>query len=63
MGNLPVVPYEEPEPWVPFGGFEPLRSPAQRRRDAKLARQAEAEPEPRSGDEMDEQGGDDDGAE
>ena len=45
MGELPQVPYEEAEPWVPFGGFEPLRSRSQRRRDAHLAREAEAEAE------------------
>jgi hypothetical protein len=41
MGELPIVPYEEPEPWVPFGGFEPLRTPRQRRRDAQLAEQGD----------------------
>jgi hypothetical protein len=47
---------------VPFGGFEPLRSPAQRRRDAKLA--AESEREKRAGQTTGESGaGDGEGSE
>jgi hypothetical protein len=43
MGNLPRVPYREPEPWVPSGGFEPFRSPEERKRDAEEAARREAE--------------------
>ena len=43
MGNLPRVPYQEPEPWVPSGGFEPFRSPEERKRDAEEAARHEAE--------------------
>lgn len=40
MGNLP---YQEPEPWVPSGGFEQFRSAEERRRDAEEAARREAE--------------------
>jgi hypothetical protein len=43
MGNLPRVPYQEPEPWVPSGGFEQFRSPEERKRDAEEAARREAE--------------------
>ncbi len=43
MGNLPIVPYTEPEPWVPFGGFEPFRSAEEREQDAEHAAEREAE--------------------
>ncbi len=39
MGKLPVVPYREPEPWVPSGGFGQFRTPEQQRQDAELAAQ------------------------
>jgi hypothetical protein len=45
MGNLPRVPYSEPEPWVPSGGFEQFRSPEERKRDAEEAARWEAESE------------------
>ena len=45
MGNLPIVPYEEPEPWVPSGGFEQFRSPEERQRDAEHAAEHAAERE------------------
>lgn len=37
VGKLPVVPYREPEPWVPSGGFGQFRTPEEQRRDAELA--------------------------
>ena len=37
MGKLPVVPYREPEPWVPSGGFSEFRAPEEQERDAELA--------------------------
>ena len=43
MGNKPVVPYREPEPWVPSGGFEQFRTPEEQQLDAELASQYEAE--------------------
>lgn len=45
MGKLPVVPYREPEPWVPSGGFEQFRTPEERELDAELAAQHAAEAE------------------
>jgi hypothetical protein len=39
------VPYQEPEPWVPSGGFEQFRSPEERKRDAEEAARSEAEME------------------
>ena len=45
MGKLPVVPYREPEPWVPSGGFGQLRTPEEQARDAELAAQYAAEEE------------------
>ncbi len=49
MGKLPVVPYREPEPWVPSGGFGQFRTPEEQERDAELAaelEQAEESEEP-----------------
>jgi hypothetical protein len=43
VGNLPRVPYQEPEPWVPSGGFEPFRTAEQQKRDAEEAARQEAE--------------------
>jgi hypothetical protein len=43
VGKLPVVPYREPEPWVPSGGFGQFRTPEEQQRDAELAAQHEAE--------------------
>ncbi len=43
MGDLPIVPYTEPEAWVPSGGFEPFRSPEERQQDAEHAAEREAE--------------------
>ena len=54
MGKLPVVPYREPEPWVPSGGFGQFRTPEEQERDAQLAAEhaaaeaAEEEAEPDS---------------
>ena len=45
MGNLPVVPYSEPEPWVPSGGFSEFRSSEDQARDAQLAAEYQAEPD------------------
>jgi hypothetical protein len=45
MGKLPVVPYREPEPWVPSGGFEQFRTPEQQQLDAELAAQYEEDGE------------------
>ena len=42
MGKLPVVPYREPEPWVPSGGFEQFRTPEEQRLDTELATQYSA---------------------
>jgi hypothetical protein len=39
VGKLPVVPYREPEPWVPSGGFGEFRTPEQQALDAELAAQ------------------------
>jgi hypothetical protein len=55
MGNLPRVPYQEPEPWVPSGGFEPFRSPQERKRDAEEAARREAEIEQGADEEPDAQ--------
>ncbi len=41
MGKLPVVPYREPEPWVPSGGFGQFRTPEEQERDAELAAELE----------------------
>ncbi len=46
MGKLPVVPYREPEPWVPSGGFGQFRTPEEQERDAELAAELEAAQEP-----------------
>jgi hypothetical protein len=50
MGKLPIVPYSEPEPWVPSGGFSEFRAPEEQAQDAELAagHEAEAEDELRS---------------
>lgn len=45
MGKLPVVPYREPEPWVPSGGFSEFRTPEEQARDAELAAEHEGEAE------------------
>ena len=45
MGKLPVVPYREPESWVPSGGFEQFRTPEEQQLDAELAAQHEKEGE------------------
>ena len=37
MGKLPVVPYREPEAWVPSGGFSEFRTPEEQEQDAELA--------------------------
>lgn len=42
MADVPVVPYEMPEPWVPSGGFEPFRPPEVQRKDAEEAARREA---------------------
>jgi hypothetical protein len=39
-----VVPYREPEAWVPSGGFGQFRTPAQQGLDAELAAQYKGEP-------------------
>jgi hypothetical protein len=41
MGKLPVVPYREPEGWVPSGGFGQFRTQAEQARDAELAAEYE----------------------
>jgi hypothetical protein len=41
--KLPVVPYREPEPWIPSGGFGEFRPPEQQQQDAELAAQHDAE--------------------
>jgi len=41
--KLPVVPYREPEPWIPSGGFGEFRSLDEQLRDAELAAQHAAE--------------------
>ncbi len=46
MGKLPVVPYREPEPWVPSGGFGQFRTPEEQERDAELAAELEQAEEP-----------------
>ncbi len=46
MGKLPVVPYREPEPWVPSGGFGQFRTPEEQERDAELAAELERAEEP-----------------
>ncbi len=46
MGKLPVVPYREPEPWVPSGGFGQFRTPEEQERDAELAAELEQADEP-----------------
>jgi hypothetical protein len=62
MGNLPVVPYREPEPWVPSGGFGQFRTPEEQERDARLAaehdeaEQAEESEEPEEPEEPDPEG-------
>jgi hypothetical protein len=55
VGNLPRVPYQEPEPWVPSGGFEEFRSPEERKRDAEEAARREAEIEQGADEELDTQ--------
>jgi hypothetical protein len=55
VGNLPRVPYQEPDPWVPSGGFEQFRSPEERKRDAEEAARREAEVEQGADDELDAQ--------
>jgi hypothetical protein len=45
VGGLPVVPYQEPEPWVPSGGFEPFRTPEEQELDAEAATSYEEEAE------------------
>lgn len=45
MGKLPVVPYREPESWVPSGGFEQFRTPEEQQLVAELAAQHEKEGE------------------
>ncbi len=55
VGNLPRVPYTEPEPWVPSGGFEQFRSPEERKRDAEEAARREAEIEQGADEEPDSQ--------
>ena len=55
VGNLPRVPYQEPEPWVPSGGFEQFRSPEERKRDAEEAARREAEIEQGADEELDAQ--------
>jgi hypothetical protein len=45
VGKLPVVPYREPEPWVPFGGFSEFRASEEQTQDAELAAHHEAEAE------------------
>ncbi len=41
MGKRPVVPYREPEPWVPSGGFGQFRTLEEQERDAELAAELE----------------------
>ena len=41
--KLPVIPYREPEPWVPSGGFGQFRTPEEQEHDAELAAQHDAE--------------------
>ena len=55
VGNLPRVPYQEHEPWVPSGGFEQFRSPEERKRDAEEAARREAEIEQGADEELDTQ--------
>jgi len=55
VGNLPRVPYQEPERWVPSGGFEQFRSPEERKRDAEEAARREAEIEQGADEEPDSQ--------
>ena len=43
MGKLPVVPYREPEPWVPSGGFGEFRTPEEQEQDAEMAAELQAE--------------------
>jgi len=45
VGKLPVVPYREPEPWVPSGGFGEFRTLEEQEHDAELAAQHEADAE------------------
>jgi hypothetical protein len=46
MEKLPVVPYREPEAWVPSGGFSPIRSEAEQEEDARIASELETAEEP-----------------
>ena len=55
MGNLPRIPYREPKPGPPSGGFEPFRSPEERKRDAEEAARREAEIEQGADEELDTQ--------
>lgn len=41
MGKLPVVPYREPEPWVPSGGFGEFRTVDEQERDTEVAAELE----------------------
>lgn len=42
-GLLPIVPYTEPPPWVPSGGFGEFRSPEEQAADAEHAAVRERE--------------------
>lgn len=53
--RLPVVPYSDPEPWVPSGGFGEFRTPEQQQHDGDLAAQHDAD-EAQEADELDAEG-------